>query len=149
MMPFGVEHLRADGDAQHGVLAVRAVLPSSAARTPTARRVLPPRPERRQVAKVGVGNEHDVPAVAAVTPVRPTSGHVLLAPEAERAVTTTPGDRGDAGAVVEHRCSTKRRRCGARRSSERDLAVAQREDRVVAAEAGARARLETCLAGGR
>jgi hypothetical protein len=27
---------------------------------------------------------------------------VLLAPEAQRAVSPTPGDRGDAGAVVEH-----------------------------------------------
>ena len=105
-MSFGVEHLRADGDAQHGVVACRAVLPRPPAGTPPARRVLAPRPKRRQVAEVGVGDEHDVPAVPAVTSVGPASGHVLLAAEAERAVSTTPGDRGDAGAVVEHRCSS-------------------------------------------
>ena len=107
-MSFGVEDLRADGDAQHGVFTVRAVLPRAPARAPTTRRVLPPRPERRQVAEVGIGDEHDVPAVPAVTAVRPTSGHVLLTPEAERAVSPTPCDRGDAGAIVEHRWPASR-----------------------------------------
>ena len=73
----------------------------------------PPRPatyrrpgaKRREVAQVRIGDEHDVTARAAVTPVGAATRYVLLAPEAERAVSTTPGDRGDAGAVVEHRRS--------------------------------------------
>jgi hypothetical protein len=103
-MPIGVEHLRADGDAKHGVVACRTVLPCSTAGTPASRRVLALRPKRREIAEVWVGDEHNVAAVTSVTAVRPTPGHVLLAPEAERAVSTTPGDRGDAGAVVEHAC---------------------------------------------
>jgi hypothetical protein len=101
-MAIGVEHLGADGDPELGVLAVRAVLAGPAAGTPAARRVLPLRPERREVAKIRVGDEHDVPTVPAVAAVGPASRHVLLAPEAERPVSTTPGDRGDAGAIVEH-----------------------------------------------
>ena len=123
-MPLSVEHLRADGDAEHGVFACGAVLPRSPAWTPASRRVLASRPKRRQVAEVGVGDEHDVASVAAVTSVGPTSGHVLLAPEAERAVSTTPGDRGDAGAVVEHRYLADGDGAAIAARPERDLAVA-------------------------
>ena len=63
------------------------------------------RAESRQVAQVGVGDEHDVAAGAAVAAVRPALGHVLLAPEAERPVAAAPGLHVDAGAVVEHRAT--------------------------------------------
>ena len=123
-MPFVVEHLRADGYAQHGVVAGRAMFAGSPAGTTLARRVLALRPKRREIAEVGVGDEHDVPSGASVTSVGPTSGHVLLAPEAERAVSTTPGDRGDAGAVVEHRWLADGDGAAVAARPERDLAVA-------------------------
>ena len=118
-MTLAVEHLRAHGDTQLHVVAVRAVLPRAASRPTTPCGVLPPGAKRRQVAQIRIGDEDDVASRAAVAAVRTAARHVLLAPEAERAVSTTPGDRDDAGAVVEHRppASRLRRPCGVRRSS--------------------------------
>jgi hypothetical protein len=58
--------------------------------------------EERQVAAIGVGEEDDVTAVSSVTAVRAALRHVLLAPEAERAVAPTAAAHLDAGAIVEH-----------------------------------------------
>jgi hypothetical protein len=60
--------------------------------------------EEGEVAAVGIGDEHDVSAVAAVSPVGPAFGHVLLTPEAQRAVASTAATHLDAGAIVEHGC---------------------------------------------
>ena len=43
-----------------------------------------------EVAQLGIGEQHDVAAVAAVTAVGPTLGHVLLAPEARASVAALP-----------------------------------------------------------
>jgi hypothetical protein len=58
--------------------------------------------EEREVAKIGVGTEDDIASVPAVAAVGPALGHVLLAPEAERAVTTAAASHLDAGAIVKH-----------------------------------------------
>ena len=89
-MALAVEHLRADGHAQLDVVAVRAVLAGTTPGAAAACRVLP-LDRKREIAQVWVGDEHDVTAGAAVTAVRPSTRYVLLAPEAERAVSTTPG----------------------------------------------------------
>jgi hypothetical protein len=103
-MPFAVEHLRADGDVQLYVVAGCAVLAGTTPGAAAARRVLPPGSKAREITQVWIGDEHYVTARTTVTPVGSSTRYVLLAPEAERAVSTTPGDRRDAGAVVEHRC---------------------------------------------
>jgi len=99
---FDVEHLRADGDVEQRVVPVGAVLSGAAARLPATGRVLPPGAELRQVAEIRIRDENDIASPAAVTAVGPPARDVLLAPEAQRTVSPTPGDRGDAGAVVEH-----------------------------------------------
>ncbi len=58
--------------------------------------------EEREVAAVGIGDEDDVAAIAAVTAVGTALRHVLLAPEAERAVAAAAASHLDAGAIVEH-----------------------------------------------
>ena len=60
------------------------------------------RTERREVAEIGVGEQHDVAAGPAVSAVRSTLGHVLLATEREAAVAAPPRLHVDAGTVVEH-----------------------------------------------
>ena len=67
---LGVGDLRADGHGEHDVVAVGAVLARAAAvaAAPGVEDRLGP--ERRQVAQVGVGDEHDVAAAAAVAAVR-------------------------------------------------------------------------------
>jgi hypothetical protein len=49
-----------------------------------------------------IGQEHDVAATATVAAVGAAARDVLLATEADRAVPSTPCDRDDAGAIVEH-----------------------------------------------
>ena len=58
--------------------------------------------EEAQVAQVGVGDEDDVAALAAVAAVGPALGHVLLPPEAQAAVAAAAALHVDARAVVEH-----------------------------------------------
>src|SRR4029453_7697998 len=87
--------------------------------------------------------------------------HVLLAAEAEPAVTTAARLDVDVRAIVEHRWERARARRASpdlprlsrdrdeapiARATELDGAVSEREDRVVAAEAGARAGPELCPA---
>jgi hypothetical protein len=100
-MTFGVEDLRADRDAQFDVVSVCTMLPGAASRPAATGDPTPLRAERRQVAEVGIGDEHDVSAAATVPAVGAAARYVLLAPEGERAVSPTPCRRSDAGAVVE------------------------------------------------
>jgi hypothetical protein len=102
-MAFAVEHLCADGNAELHVVTGRTVL-SGAAPLPSAAGPVPSLGAKSgQVAELSISDEHDVTPRAAVAAVGTATGNVLLAPEAERAVSTTAGDRGDAGAVVKHR----------------------------------------------
>jgi hypothetical protein len=97
-----VEHLRADRYAQLDVLPVRAVLAGTAPSSAAPGCVPALRAKRGKVTEVGIGDEPDVAACAAVAAIWPPFGNVLLAPEAERAVSPTPGDRVEASAIVEH-----------------------------------------------
>jgi hypothetical protein len=55
-----------------------------------------------EVAERRVALDHDRPAVAAVTTVRPAARHVGLVAEARAAVTAGAGGDKDSGLVVEH-----------------------------------------------
>jgi hypothetical protein len=99
---LGVEHLRSRGRAQHDVVTCRAVTSGASARAALASLEALLRPEAREVAQVGVRDEHDVAAGAAVAAVRAALGHVLLPPEAERAVAPATRLHVDAGAIREH-----------------------------------------------
>ena len=101
-LPVLVEDLRADGNAQLGVLTGRTVLQRAAAAAATLGLDALVRPEAGEVAQVGVGDEHDVAAGAAVAAVGPALGNVLLATEREAAVAAPPRLHVDAGAIVEH-----------------------------------------------
>jgi hypothetical protein len=59
--------------------------------------------EEGKVAQVGIGEQQDVAAVAAVAAVRAALGNVLLAPEAERAVPAASAADLDPRPIVEHR----------------------------------------------
>ena len=97
-----VEDLRAGRDPQLGCLPRGAVL-SRAAPVPAARGREPAaRAEPREITQVRVDHRDDVAAGTAVTAVRAPLGHVLLAPEAERAVAAAPRLHLDAGAIREH-----------------------------------------------
>ena len=98
-----VEHLCADRHAQLDVFSVRAVLAGAAPGSPASGCIPAFGAKPGQVAKVGIGNENDVTARAAVAAIGPTPGNMLLTPKAERPVSPTPGDRIEAGAIVEHR----------------------------------------------
>ena len=126
-----------------------------------------------EVAEIGVGDEHDVAAAAAVAAVGPALRHVLLAPEAQAAVAAAARQHLDAGAIVEHAQAAEVSALGeALRAAaprltfavglgdrdeallagraELDRALADGEDRVVTADARARARGGTaCRAGAR
>ena len=97
------EHLCADRDAQLGVVAVGAVL-ARAATVATALRLDPLAPlQRREVAQRGIGEQHDVAAVAAVAAVRAALGDELLPAERQTAVAALPGLNVQLRAVTEHR----------------------------------------------
>ena len=66
--------------------------------------------EGREVAQIGVGDEDDVAAAAAVAAVRPALGDELLASEAEAAVAAAARLDADADAIVEHAHSAHPRR---------------------------------------
>ena len=116
----------------HGgpVLDVRDLGPTGTVRTmssPSAPCLRVPRPfhpvarrnrlraEGREIAQIGVGNEDDVAAAAAVAAVRPALGHELLAPEAEAAVAAAARLDANADAIVEHAHRVTRRRITSRR----------------------------------
>ena len=117
--PLLVQHLRPRRDAQLDVGSCGAMAPRSPARAALAGADPSPRPESGQVTQLGVGDEHDRAARAAVAAVRAALRHVLLAPEAERAVAAPAGGDVDAGTVAEHRSQ-----CGS------DAAAHGRSDRV-------------------
>src|SRR5262249_43773400 len=97
-----VEHLRADRHVHFDRLSAGAVLPGAAAvRTATGPQEVAPL-DGRQVAEVRVRDEDDVAAGPAVAAVRPALRHVLLAAEADRAVSPASGLHLDARPVVEH-----------------------------------------------
>ena len=101
-LPVLVEDLRADRNAQLGMLTGSTVLQRAAAVAATLRLDPLVRPEAGEVAQIRVGDQHDVPAGAAVAAVRPALGNVLLATERQAAVAAPPRLHVDAGAIVEH-----------------------------------------------
>jgi hypothetical protein len=101
--PVRVEDLSADRHAQLHVLARTALLVASLAVTAPLGREDALALEERQIAQVGIGEQRDVPPVAAVAAVRTTLRDVLLTPEAERAVPAPASTDLDAGPVVEQR----------------------------------------------
>jgi hypothetical protein len=60
------------------------------------------RAERRQIAQIVIGDEHDVAARTAVAAVRPSLGNVLLPAERETAVAAAAGLHVKSDAVVKH-----------------------------------------------
>ena len=64
--------------------------------------------EARQVAPVGVGDDHDVAAASPIPSVGAALRHVLLAPEAEPTVAASAGLDANARPVVEHGAQTSR-----------------------------------------
>src|SRR5438270_282908 len=112
--------------------------------------------EAGKVAPVGIGHDDHVAAPAAVAAVGPTLRDVLLAPEAQPAVAAAAGLDANLGSIMEH---SRGPRADVRPATspsglvdvyeaalaappELHAAVAQREDRVVAAEARPRAGAE-------
>ena len=100
--PVLVEHLSADRHRKHGILAASAVREAAAAGAALARAELLVRPKPGEVPPPWIGDEHDIPAVAAVAAVRPTLGDELLAAEVHRTVAAAAGDNGQLCAVVKH-----------------------------------------------
>ena len=97
-----VRHLRPHGNREDDVVAVGAVLARAAAVAAALRVEDRLGAEGREVAQVGVGDEDDVAAAAAVAAVRAALRHELLAPEAEAAVAAATRLDADADAIVEH-----------------------------------------------
>ena len=97
-----VDHLRPDRDVQHRVLAAGAVREASSAGAAAPRVELLIGPEAGQVAPPRVGDEHHVPAAAAVATVRTAPRHELLAAEVDRPVPTAASLNKDARLVVKH-----------------------------------------------
>ena len=100
---LALENLRPDGNGEHCVVSPRAVRATAAARSAATRTQLLVRPHAREVAPPKVGDEHDVTAVAAVSPIGPAAGHVLLPAKVDRAVTAAARDCRQSCAIVEHR----------------------------------------------
>ena len=101
-LPTFVEDLRPDGNSELDELAVRAVLVRAAA-APAAAALDPlVRAKAREVAQVGVRDEHDVATLAPVAAVGSALRHELLAPKRQRAVAAAPRLHVDASLVVEH-----------------------------------------------
>ena len=102
--PVGVEHLRAERHTDLRVLTVGSVLPAPAAAPALAGAHPPDAPERREIAERRVGHDEHVAAAPSVAAVRPALRHVLLAPEAERAVAAASRLDVDLRAIVETAC---------------------------------------------
>src|SRR5205085_1923410 len=100
---FLVEHLRPHRDAQHRVVAVRAVRERAASGTAAAGAELLVWLQTGEVATPRVCLEHDVAARSTVAAVRPALRDVLLAPEMDRPVAAATGDHCQSGTVMEHR----------------------------------------------
>ena len=102
--PVAVEHLRAERHAYLRILTVGSMLAASAAAPALAGAHPSDPPKRREIAKRGVGDDEHVAAAPSVAAVRPALGHVLLAPEAERAVAAASCLDVDLRAIVEQAC---------------------------------------------
>src|SRR5262249_36448832 len=89
-----VVHLRPHWDANLRVLPRRTVLQRPASRLAPSGREPTPSAERGKVAQIRIGDEHDVTAGPAVTPVGTTLRHVLLTPERQAALTPAGRRRG-------------------------------------------------------
>jgi hypothetical protein len=100
--PLFVQHLRPDGHFELDRLAVGPMLVLALPVDATSANEPALALEEGEIAAVGIGDEHDIAAIPAVTAVRAAFRHVLLAPEAERAVAATAAAHLDAGAIVEH-----------------------------------------------
>ena len=100
---FGVEHLRPHGHAKLDGFSASPVFVAPLAVAAAAACEAALALEERKVAKIGIGDEDDIAAVAAVAAVGAAPGHVLLTPEAERAVAAAAPTHLDAGPVVEHK----------------------------------------------
>ena len=96
-----VVDLGAERHVHDRVIAAPAGLAASLAVHAALAPQVPPEAERREVAHVGIGEQDDVAAVAAVAAVGPALGHELLAPERDAAV-AAPARLDDHGrAIVE------------------------------------------------
>src|SRR4029079_1558761 len=141
-----IEDLCPGGHTHSDARTIRPVLAGAAAVAATAGREAALRAEAREITQIDVGDRDHVAAGPAVAAVRPALGHVLLAPEGQRAVAAAPRLHVDAGAIVEHRALVRVDDCDEAATAARlegDATVAPGEDRVVAADARARARPET------
>jgi hypothetical protein len=100
--PLAVEDLGAHGHAQLDIRPVRPVPIRALAVPPAAGLEFPLSGEVGEVAPGGVRCEHDIAASAAVPSVRPTLGHVLLAPKRERAIAPAAAANANPRAVMKH-----------------------------------------------
>jgi cobalamin biosynthesis protein CbiG len=96
-------HLGADRDADLERVPAAAVLAGSAPVGASLRAEVGRLLEAGQVAQIGIGDQDDITAVAAVTSVRTTLRHELLAAEADAAVAAPAALDEHVGAVGEHR----------------------------------------------
>src|SRR5439155_10028662 len=145
-LPVLVEDLRADGHAHVDRLPGRSVLQRTAAGLAVPCFEPAPRTKCGEVAQVGIRNQDDVAAGAAVAAVRAALRDVLLPAEVQAAVAAATRLHADAGAVVEHAGlvagAVDFDEAALAALTERDGSGASGEDRVVTADAGARARTE-------
>ena len=95
-------HRRADGNRHVEVVAVAAVAVRALAVPAALGRELRVEAEVDEGVAVGIRDEVDRAAGAAVAAVRPAARHELLATEAERAAPAVPGLHVDVGFVNEH-----------------------------------------------
>jgi hypothetical protein len=98
-----VEELRADRDADLGVLSVRTVLLAAATVAASPRLDVLDPPEGGQVTEARIDDHDDVAAAPAVAAVRPALGDVLLPAKAQASVAATACLGMDVRPVVEHR----------------------------------------------
>ena len=89
-------------DRDHPVLPALAVLALALAVLAAAGAEVPAAPERGEVAALGVADEHDVAAAAAVAAVGPAARHVRLAAKADHAVAAAAALDVDLRSVEEH-----------------------------------------------
>ncbi len=97
-----VEHLRADGHLEHGILPALAAGEPAAAAAAAGRLDPLIGAEAGEIAPLRIRHQHDVAPRPAVATVRPTLRHELLAPKVNRTVTATACLDKEFGAIVEH-----------------------------------------------
>ena len=96
-----VEDLRAERHVHDGVVPAPARHALALAVHAALAAQVPAEAERREIAHVGIGEQDDIAAVAAVAAVGPALGHELLAPERDAAVATATGLHDHRRAIVE------------------------------------------------